>query len=106
MTTQSLYVVHPPVMPAPAQQNATPATQDSGTPKPTTVSAKNAHDMLFAIVIESVAVFALVLIAGTGRGAARFAVGLMLLFLFMQGIGHVNPVVSFIGNHPLTRKGG
>jgi hypothetical protein len=67
-----------------------------------TPTAAGAHNMVVAIGIEVAAVFIAILIAGTSQTAGRTLTGVMFLLLFLQGVGHVNPIFQLITKNPLV----
>ncbi len=72
--------------------------------EPASATASSAHDMLIAIAVLSVFVFAMVLIAGTGKNAGRTIVFLFTALLILQGMTHVNPFLEWIVSHPVNPK--
>ena len=85
----------------PEQAVATALAAHSGA-RPTDVTLKDAHNMLVAFAILVAFVLGLTMLAGMSTDAGQFCAGLMLLLLLLQGIGHVNPFVQWVANHPLT----
>ena len=57
--------------------------------------------MLIAIAVLSVFVYAMVLVAGTGKTEGRIVVVLFGALLFLQGMTHVYPFLGWIVSHPI-----
>lgn len=68
----------------------------------TDTSDATEHNMFIAIGILAGFVVAATAIAGSGPKAGHAMVALMLLLVLMQGIGHYNPLATWLHAHPTT----
>jgi hypothetical protein len=84
-----------------------PQSVKTGKPKVTksqagTATAATSHEALVAIGLMLAFVFVMVMVAGVGPKAGRTAVLVMVVLLAGQAIGHVNPFVTWVSDHPLV----
>ena len=68
----------------------------------TDATLANAHAMFVSVGIMVAFVVVMTFVAGAGPSAGKASVGIMFLLLLLQGISHVNPIASFMAQHPLT----
>lgn len=87
----------------PGTPAATPATKN---PTSKDVTLSSAHEMLIAVAVMSGFVIVATIIAGLSKQSGRAMLGLMLLLLLLQGIGHASPFTAWVLKHPLTPTGG
>ncbi len=65
-------------------------------------TAKSTHEMFVAIIILASIGMLLVILAGESSSAGNTIAAFLGIILLVQGITHVNPLVSFLNAHPLT----
>lgn len=71
-------------------------------PKASTVTAHDTHEMFIAVAIMIAFVYVSAVVAGLGRNAGRLVLTFFVGLLILQGTTHANPLAQFLANHPLT----